>query len=404
MNNQSPLFQTLERQLEQVSDKDLWRQRRVVDRASNASLTVDDRSLLNFCSNDYLGLASHPQLIEALQEGAQRYGAGSGASHMISGHFLPHELLESRLAELQSAYVPNARALYFSTGYMANVGLLSALAALEPQSTEIFSEQLNHASLIDGTRLSRCNKQVYPHLDMPALEHMLAESSAINKVVVTDSVFSMDGVIAPIHDLLVLCERYNAWLVVDDAHGFGVLGEDGHGVLQHLNLRSDRLVYVGTLGKAAGVSGAFVAATPRLIEWLIQKARSYIFTTAASPAIAHALLTSLELITSTEGQKRRRHLWRLVSQFKSGFDNATEGVTLLPSATQILPVLIGSNTLTMQYAAELYQQEFWVGAIRPPTVPADTARLRITLSAAHTEQQVDALITALIAVKKKLTR
>jgi 8-amino-7-oxononanoate synthase len=377
------LLAALDAELQQLDRHSLRRRRHVADTPCAPRVTVDGRDMLAFCSNDYLGLAAHPRLVEALREGATRYGVGSGASHLISGHSRAHAVLEERLAEFMSPHLESPRALYFCTGYMANLAVLTALAGHE---TDIFSESLNHASLIDGARLSRAGVQVYPHGDTAALERMLKVSSAQTKIVVTDSVFSMDGDLAPLPALLALCEQHGAWLVVDDAHGFGVLCAHGRGALEHFGLRSPYLVYMGTLGKAAGVGGAFVAAHATVIEWLVQRARPYIYTTAAAPALAHALLASMDLIRGEEGVARRTHLNALIAQLRESL--ALQRWKLLPSATAIQPVIIGKNDETMRAAAALYEQGYWVPGIRPPTVPANTARLRITLSAAHTMQDV----------------
>jgi 8-amino-7-oxononanoate synthase len=339
--------------------------------------------MLAFCSNDYLGLASHPGITAALCEGARHYGTGSGASHLISGHSRAHALLEERLAEVMSPHLESPRALYFCTGYMANLAVISALAE---RDADIFSETLNHASLIDGARLSRANVQVYPHRDIETLEGLLKASKARTKLVVTDSVFSMDGDLAPLPELLALCEKHAAWLLVDDAHGFGVLGAHGRGALEHFSLCSPYLIYMGTLGKAAGVGGAFVAAHATVIEWLVQRARPYIYTTAAPPVLAHALLRSMDLITGDEGTRRRAHLQSLIIQLRESL--SLHRWRLLPSNTAIQPIIVGLNNETMRAAARLYDQGYWIPGIRPPTVPANTARLRITLSAAHTRQDV----------------
>lgn len=384
------LIAALNRELQSLEANSLRRRRRIADTACAPHVQVDGRQMLAFCSNDYLGLAAHPQVVEALREGASRYGAGSGGSHLIGGHSLAHSRLEERLAAFVAPHLESARALYFSTGYMANLAVLSTLAG---RDAEIFSESLNHASLIDGTRLSRAALQIYPHGDIDALAAMLAASTATTKVVVTDSVFSMDGDLAPLPALLALCERHGAWLVVDDAHGFGVLGAHGRGVLEHFALRSPYLIYVGTLGKAAGVGGAFVAAHASVIEWLVQRARPYIYTTAAAPALAHALLASLDLIEGPEGAARRARLQLLIQQFKAGL--ALQSWQLAPSDTAIQPLIIGRNDEALDVAAVLYAQGLWVPAIRPPTVPANTARLRITLSAAHTEGDVARLAVTL---------
>ena len=391
------LLATLEAQLQGLHDKNLIRKRRAVETPCAPRVTVDGRELLAFCSNDYLGLAAHPRLAQAMQEGVTLYGTGSGASHLISGHSRAHTLLEQRLASWLAPHLVQAQALYFCTGYMANLAVLTGLAVGD-KNTEIFSEALNHASLIDGARLARSALRVYPHADLAALAQMLEASSASTKIVVTDAVFSMDGDLAPLPQLLALCERHGAWLVVDDAHGFGTLGENGRGALEHFGLRSPNLVYVGTLGKAAGVGGAFVAAHRVVVETLIQRARPYIFTTAAPPALAHALQASLDIIGGEEGRQRRAHLQSLVAQLQDGL--RLQRWQLLPSPTAIQPIVIGANDETMRLSAALYEQGLWVGGIRPPTVPADSARLRVTLSAGHSAQDVARLVDALNTLER----
>lgn len=385
------LIDKVQGKLAALEAQSLTRRRRIAESACAPQQLVDGRAMLAFCSNDYLGLAAHPRVVDALREGASLYGAGSGASHLISGHSRAHALLEERLAAFVSPNLVDARALYFSTGYMANLAVLTALGA-EPDAM-IFSEALNHASLIDGARLARANVSVYPHGDVAALAAQLEASSACTKIVVTDSVFSMDGDLAPLPALLALCERHGAWLVVDDAHGFGALGAHGRGALEHFALRSPNLVYVGTLGKAAGVSGAFIAAHASVIELMIQRARPYIYTTASPPAIAHALLTSLDIIEGEEGASLRAHLAALIAQLD---DELTLTRWQRPvSHTAIQPIVIGANDEALRVAASLHAQGLWVPAIRPPTVPANTARLRVTLSAAHTREQVAQLAAAL---------
>ena len=385
------LIDSVNRKLASLDAQSLIRRRRVADTRCAPLQVVDGRAVLAFCSNDYLGLAAHPRVVAALREGAQLYGAGSGASHLISGHSRAHAILEERLAEFAAPHIEDARALYLSTGYMANLATLSALGA--DQDATIFSEQLNHASLIDGARLARANVSIYPHGDLAALEAQLAASSAGTKIVATDSVFSMDGDLAPLPGLLALCERHGAWLVVDDAHGFGVLGAQGRGALEYFGLRSPNLVYVGTLGKAAGVGGAFVAAHASVIELLVQRARPYIYTTAAPPALAHALLTSLDIITSEEGNALRGHLESLIEQLGVELQLRRWGRPASPTAIQ--PIIIGSNEEALRVAAGLYAKGLWVPAIRPPTVPVNTARLRVTLSGAHTHDEVARLAAAL---------
>lgn len=389
------LLGQLEDQLASLSDQQLRRQLREVQTPTAPALIVDGQPLTAFCSNDYLGFASDPRIIEALREGALRYGAGSGASHLISGHSAAHTALEARLAEMQAPHLIEPRALFFSTGYMANLAVLTALGG---KDAEIFSEALNHASLIDGARLSRARVTIYTRDDLSALDRLLAASAASTKLVVTDSVFSMEGAIAPLPDLLALCERHQAWLVVDDAHGFGVLGAQGAGVLQHFALRSPQLVYVGTLGKAAGVAGAFVAAHATVIEWLVQRARTYIYTTATPPAIAHALLTSLEIMSGSEGAERRRTLRAHMEQWRRSLH--LKHWHLLPSETPIQAIVIGANKPALQAGDSLREQGLWVAAIRPPTVAKDTARLRITLSAAHESAQITQLANAICEMEK----
>jgi 8-amino-7-oxononanoate synthase len=385
------LIANIDRKLEALDAQSLLRRRRVTDTACAPQQQVDGRLLTAFCSNDYLGLAAHPRVVEALRQGAQLYGAGSGASHLVSGHGRAHAQLEERLADFVAPHLESARALYLCTGYMANLAVLTTLGA-EPD-TMIFSEALNHASLIDGARLARAGVTVYPHGDLDALAAQLAASSAPTKIVVTDSVFSMDGDLAPLPGLLALCERHGAWLFVDDAHGFGVLGEHGRGALEHFGLRSPNLVYVGTLGKAAGVGGAFIAAHASVIELMIQRARPYIYTTAAPPALAHALLTSLDIIGGDEGRALRAQLAALIARLDA--ELKLERWQRLLSSTAIQPIIIGSNDEALRVAAGLHQRGLWVPAIRPPTVAAGTARLRVTLSATHTQEQVVQLAAAL---------
>ncbi len=370
----------------------LKRIRRSVGSACDPRMLVDGRPLLTFNSNDYLGLASHPQVLEALKEGVSVYGAGSGASHLISGHSQAHDRLEELLASVLSPYLPAARALYFSSGYMANLGVLTALASASPGDIVFFSDRLNHASLIDGIRLTREPCHIYAHVDMNDLSSQLAASQHGTKVVVTDGVFSMDGDIAPLPALLRLCEQHGAWLLVDDAHGFGVLGNSGAGILEHFHLQSPQLIYMGTLGKAAGVGGAFVAAHEHLVEWLVQRSRAYIYTTAAAPALAHALLTSIRIIRSDEGRRRRQHLQALVQQLSTA--PAPAAWQRLPSISPIQPMVLGSNQAVLQASEALLAQGIWISAIRAPTVPVNTARLRITLSASHTEQDINQLVQA----------
>ena len=392
------LLAKLERDIHGLEQQGLKRRRRVAETACAPQVMVDGKPMLAFCSNDYLGLANHPQITEALRQGASLYGTGSGASHLISGHSLAHAQLEERLAEFMSPHLESAQALYFCTGYMANLAVISALAG---KDAVIFSEALNHASLIDGTRLARSQVKIFPHRDVAALSAMLEECKAETKLVVTDSVFSMDGDIAPLPEILALCEQHGAWLVIDDAHGFGVLGEHGRGALEHFGLHSPHIVYMGTLGKAAGVAGAFVAAHATVIEWLVQRARPYIYTTAGAPALAHALLTSLDIISSEEGTQRRAALQARIAQLKAALGGLQQW-QLMASDTAIQPLVIGENEAAMRVATDLHNEGIWVPAIRPPTVPPGTARLRISLSAAHNENEVGQLAAALMRLETHL--
>ena len=378
------LFQRLADRLADIRRSGLLRRRFTREGAQGPRIVVDGREFLAFCSNDYLGLANHPRIVQAAVEAAERHGVGQGASHLLSGHSVVHERLESALAQ----FVRMPRALHFSSGYQANIGAITALAGAED---EVFSDALNHASLIDGARLSRARVTRYPHADLDALSRALAASEAKTRLVVTDAVFSMDGDIAPVPALLELCERHDALLVLDDAHGFGVLGPQGRGTPEHFRVRSPRIVYVGTLGKAAGVSGAFVAGGDEVVETVLQRARTYIYTTAAPAMLAAAVEASLELISGEEW--RREQLRKLVDTLKRTLRET--GMGIAPSDTPIQPLVLGTNERALDAAAKLRELGILVPAIRPPTVPEGTARLRISLSAAHTAHDVARLAAAL---------
>ena len=364
----------------------LKRRRRTLGGPQGAHVVVDSREVVAFCSNDYLGLAADPRLTAAAREGAARYGVGAGASHLILGHNTAHHALEEALAR----FVNLPRALLFSTGYMANLGIVTALAG---RDDAVFADKFNHASLNDAVLLSRAEFRRYPHNDLAALEKLLAVSKGRRKLVVTDAVFSMDGDIAAVPELLRLCERHDAWLVLDDAHGFGVLGAEGRGVLAHYGIASPRIIYMATLGKAAGVFGAFVAGASDVIEVLLQRARTYIYTTATPPLLAHALLASLEIIANEEW--RRTRLAQLAAQLKQGLVKLRW--QLAPSDTAIQPLIVGANDGALRLSALLQDRGVLVPAIRPPTVPQGTARLRISLSAAHDPRDIDLLVDALRA-------
>ena len=377
-------FSQLQTELDQREAQGLLRQRRTLQGPQSPHIMVDGEPYLSFCSNDYLGLANHPQLVAAMQQGAAQYGAGAGAAHLVSGHMQAHHQLEVALA----AFVGKPAALLFSTGYMANLGAVQALAG---KDDTVFADKLNHASLNDAMLLSRAASKRYRHGDMKQLDLMLAQTRKGRKLIVTDAVFSMDGDLAPLPELLKLCERHEAWLLVDDAHGFGVLGQQGRGSLAHFGIASPRIIYMATLGKAAGVFGAFVAAEQVVIDTLINNARSYIYTTATPPALASAVPESLRLIEQGEGL--RAHLQERITQLRDGLRGLPW--TLMASDTAIQPLLVGDNRAALDLSAALRERGIWVAAIRPPTVPQGTARLRITLSAAHSEADVARLTEAL---------
>jgi len=388
------LLAVLAQQIDAIDAAGLRRKRRVADTACDAHMRVDGRDIIGFASNDYLGLAAHPRLVAAMAEGAARYGAGSGGSHLLGGHSRAHAQVEEDLAAFAGGFSQQPRALFFSTGYMANLATLSSLA---DRDTTIFSDALNHASLIDGVRLSRATIQIYPHLDLQTLDQQLSACTSERKLIGSDGVFSMDGDLAPIGALVALAERHQAWLVIDDAHGFGVLGE-GRGIVQQAAVHSPYLIYIGTLGKAAGVAGAFVIAHETLIEWMVQRARPYIFTTAAPPAVAHAVSASLALIASEEGQARRQRLALSIARVREMLKRTHWQA--VDSHTAIQPLVIGDNRPTLALASALDAQGLWVPAIRPPTVPVGSSRLRISLSAAHTDADLDRLEAGLQTIRE----
>lgn len=360
------------------------RRRRVVSPPLGTHPQLDGRSVLAFCSNDYLGLAQHTEIAAAARVATYSHGVGAGAAHLISGHTDYHEALEDALA----SFVELPAALTFSTGYMANIGVVTALVG---RGDAVFADKLNHASLNDAMVLSRAELKRYAHNDLAALEKALATTSAKRRLIITDSVFSMDGDIARLPELLALAERFDALLLVDDAHGFGVLGPQGQGALAHFGLQSERLILMGTLGKAAGVGGAFVAGDEVLIDWLVNRARTYIYTTATPPLLAAALLTSLQLIG--EGDALRAHLQALIQRLHQQTRDLPWA--WMPSSTPIQPLVVGESPAAVALSQALLERDIWVPAIRPPTVPAGTARLRVSLSAAHTFDDIDQLSSAL---------
>ena len=362
----------------------LYRQRPLLESPQGPQVRVDGRELLAFCSNDYLGLVNHPEVIQAMRDGAAQWGVGGGASHLVIGHSTPHHQLEEALAE----FTGRPRALLFSTGYMAN---LAAVTALVGQGDTVLEDRLNHASLLDAGLLSGARFSRYLHNDAASLASRLEKATG-NTLVVSDGVFSMDGDLADLPALCAAARQKGAWLMVDDAHGFGPLGATGGGIVEHYGLGIEEVpVLVGTLGKGFGTAGAFVAGSEELIETLIQFARPYIYTTSQPPAVACATLKSLQLL-QTESW-RREHLNRLIARFRSGA--AEIGLRLMDSPTPIQPILVGDSERALRLSALLRERGLQVGAIRPPTVPAGSARLRVTLSSAHSEAQLERLLAAL---------
>lgn len=385
------MLESLKKELEQRQAQDLMRQRRLLDSPQAEQITADEHQYLSFCSNDYLGLANRPELIAAMQAAAGNSGVGSGASNLITGHHRYHDTLEKQLAD----FVGMPAALLFSTGYMANIGVLGALVG---RGDAIFADKLNHACLNDGGYYSMAEFKRFAHNDVAALEKLLQASKARHKIIAADAVFSMDGDIAPIPEYLKLCEQYDAYLYMDDAHGFGVLGKHGSGTLSHFGLKSPRNIMMATLGKAAGVAGAFVAGEQVVIDYLIQTAKSYVYSTPAPPALSATLSASLKLIE--KGDDLRAHLRHLIATLKQNLH--LKRWQLMPSETAIQPLLIGSNHEALRVGEYLQKQGVLVPAIRPPTVPVNTARLRISLSAAHKTEDVVKLAEALNQAEKEL--
>lgn len=383
-------FDQLEAELAERRVAHLYRCRRLLESPQGPEIVVDGVKGLGFCSNDYLGLANHPALKQALLEGAERFGVGGGASHLVMGHSSAHHQLEEALAE----WTGRPRALLFSTGYMANMGTINAL--LDKQDA-VFQDRLNHASLLDGGLLSGARFQRYLHNDADSLAQRLVKTEARRKLVVTDGVFSMDGDIADLPALSEKTRNAGGWLMVDDAHGFGCLGKTGGGCVEHFGLGMEEVpVLVGTLGKAFGTAGAFVAGSETLIETLIQFARSYIYTTSMPPAVAWATLAGLKLVR--EESWRRDRLNTLITQFRHGASQL--GFELMDSPTPIQPILIGGADEALRISQALEARGIFIGAIRPPTVPVGSSRLRVTFSATHTEEHVARLLDALDQVKR----
>jgi len=371
--------------LQQQYEQDLYRRRISCEGMQGPLQVCDGKQFLSFCSNDYLGLAADPRIAKSMRDATEQYGVGSGAAHLINGHTTAHHALEEELAE----FTGRERALLFSTGYMANLGVVSALVG---RNDEVIADKLVHASLIDAAKLSSAKLHRYQHADISSLSARLEKQTLSKRLIVTDGVFSMDGDIAPLPDMVNQLDRHkNTAILLDDAHGIGVLGKHGRGCVEHFNCNNEIDILMGTLGKAFGTFGAFVAGSEELIETLIQSARSYIFTTAMPGAIAEATRTSLKIVNTAND--RREKLKSLIFQFRKGAQQL--GLTLADSITPIQPIIVGSAEQAVKMSKGLAEKNILVSAIRPPTVPAGTARLRVTFSAAHDETQVDKLLLAL---------
>lgn len=384
-------FDQLGAELAERKQQSLYRQRRILQSPQAPLVQVDGKTYLAFCSNDYLGLANHPDVIVALKKGADKYGVGGGASHLVNGHSQAHHELEEELAE----FTGRPKALLFSTGYMANIGAINALL---DKRDGVFQDRVNHASLLDAGLLSGARFQRYLHNDANNLNTRLQRTEARRKLVVTDGVFSMDGDLAELPAICSTAADHKAWVMVDDAHGIGCIGRQGRGTADHFNLGSDQVqVLMGTLGKAFGTAGAFVAGSEELIETLVQHARTYIYTTSMPPAVAEATRASLKLVQQDEW--RRDKLNQLIKRFRAGCDQL--GLELMESPTPIQPIMVGEADKAMKMSAALEKQGIFIGAIRPPTVPQGAARLRVTLSASHSEEQLDRLLDALDNVQKE---
>ncbi|MCX4190678.1 8-amino-7-oxononanoate synthase [Methylophaga sp. OBS3] len=384
--SQLPWHQSLQQALSQRRADGLYRKTRLRDGAQGVHVNVDGRELVSFCNNDYLGLANHPALIKAFQTAADIEGVGSGAAHLLTGHSRFHQQLEEALV----AFTGQQRVMLFSTGYMANLAVIDGLMS---RGDALIQDKLNHASLLDGGRISEATQYRYPHNDMALLHNRLHRAANIErKLIVSDGVFSMDGDLAPLPEIMALAKQHRAGVVIDDAHGLGVIGHEGRGTLSYFaDELEDKPILVGTFGKAFGTAGAFIAADEVVIETLTQQARSFIYTTAPPPAVAAATLAALDIIQNET--ERQQHLQSLIKQFRDG---ATQlGLELMPSFTAIQPIVIGDDKKAVALGKALEEKCFLVGVIRPPTVPKNTARLRITLSAAHTAEQVEQLLAAL---------
>jgi len=382
MQNNPKLIKAFLKEKQQLH---LYRKAHISQSPQQAHMQINGKSMLTFCSNDYLGLANHPEVLKAFKQAADKYGVGSGSAHLINGHSIEHQKLEEELAE----FTGRDRALLFSTGYMANLGVVNALME---RGDMIFADRLNHASLIDAGLLSKAKMKRYAHNDVDALQKFYNKNNIENSMILSDGVFSMDGDIAPVQQLSEIAKQQKAWLMIDDAHGFGTLGTTGAGLLEQENVdQHDAPILMATLGKAIGTAGAFIAGSHELIEYLIQTARTYTYTTAMPPAIAAATRASLKIVQNES--ERREKLNQHIQQFKKGAREL--GIELMPSDTAIQPIMVGSTEKAIKISKQLQKDGILVTAIRPPTVPEGTARLRVTFSAEHTAEDIAILLRAL---------
>jgi len=373
--------------LDKLRQEHLYRTRSISSTPQQIEPTINGKKVLSFCSNDYLGLANHPHIIKSFSNAAHMYGVGAGASHLITGHHKSHHALEKELAE----FIGCERVLLFSAGYMANIGVVNALSN---RDSIIYEDRLNHASLIDAGIISRAKLKRYQHLSTSELSAALSIDDKRSKLILTDGVFSMDGTITPVGDLQSLATKFNATLIIDDAHGIGVLGKQGKGCTE--GLLEESTVLIGTLGKAFGTFGAFLAAKADVVDWCIQKARTYIYTTALPPAIAEATRTSLQLVRKETWRREKLH--SLIARFRKYCTES--GVPITFSTTPIQPIILGSSATVVSASIALENKGILVSAIRPPTVPKNEARLRVTFSTTHTEEHIDRLVEALTDVIK----
>ncbi len=376
--------------IDEIKQKGLYRELREVSSPQRSRIIINGREVINFSSNNYLGLASHPEVIKALVNSAEKWGVGSGSARLIVGNHSPHNQLEKYIAEFKE----KEASLVYTSGYHTNVGIITALMGKED---EIFSDQLNHASIIDGCRLSKAKISIYRHRDTGHLEELLSKSRAEKKLIVTDTVFSMDGDLAPLKEIVEIAGRYNAAVMVDEAHATGIFGPEGRGLAFHLGLQNEIEIHMGTLGKAVGVSGGYVAGSKNLINFLINRSRSFIFTTGYPVPLASAIIKAMEIMRKDE--RLRKKLWENIRFFEKRAEELFKREIHLSS--QIVPVIIGREETTLKISADLYEKGFFVGAIRPPTVPPGTSRLRVSLMATHTFEEISDLLESLLSLGKK---